>query len=285
MEQYLKKETGDNYTEFIKPWVQNIDSIGLELASFARVIKKALLGYAAGGYENEMFVAACRWLEGDVGNKEILNLLGESRVQVAEEALHGQRAMNSLFQFIRESKYPGTIVVFDEAEQSFSVNKHKRQQILSLLLSGINSISDLDNGGALIVYALTLEIADHFNEFPALKGRLDDPIGGVSFFEGNVHAPKIRLEYGPELTPKDHLKGIGENLVNLFYESGINLSIAKDVTMNRIYELVDEISSIDRTPSNRRTMTKSTCYVLMKLYEEGILSTEIPQENLVEEVE
>lgn len=285
MKQYLQEKTGDKYEVFLKQWIQNIDSVGLELASFARVTKKALLGYAEGGDENEMFKAACRWLEGDIGNKKVLNLLGESRVKADEEALHGQKSMYSLFQFIRESKYPGTIVLFDESEQSFTVNKHKRQQILSLLQSGINSIADLKNGSVLILYALMLDSALHFNEFAALKQRLDDPIGGKSFFEGNIHAPKILLEYGQELTPRVHLKGIGEKLVELFYGSGINLPVPKNVTMNRIYELVDEISSIDPSPSNRRTMTKSTCYVLMKLYEDGILPTEIPPEKSIEEVE
>lgn len=285
MKKFLEEETGEGSMEFLRAWINDLNSVGLD-PSFARVVKKALNGYAAGGYENEIFEGACRWLEGEVVNRQVLDLLGESRVPVAEEALHGQRAMNSVFQFIKESRYPGTIVVFDEAEQSFSVNKRKRQQILSMLQSGINNIADLNNGAVLILYALTLDIADHFNEFHALKGRLDDPIGGKSFFEGDVHAPKILLDYSQKSTPWEHLRGMGERLVDLFYQlPDLDVPVPKEDTLKRVYELAEEISSVDPSPSNRRTMTKSTCYVLIKLYEEGILATEIPPERAEEEVE
>ena len=285
MKGIIDEEAGDNSEDFMRAWIDSMDSSDIDLASFARVIKKALNGYAIKEYENEIFEAACRWLEGEVANKQILNTLGEGRVSIAEEALHGQTAMNSLFQFIKQSRYPGTIAVFDEAEQSFSVNKSKRQQILSMLQSGINSIADLNDGAVLILYALTLDIADHFNEFPALKQRLDDPIGAKSFFEGDVHAPKILLDYGKDLTPRNHLRGIGENFVELFFQQNFDVSITKEETLKRIYGLAEEISLKEPSASNRRTMAKATCYVLTKIYEEDILPTDIPAKEYEEEVE
>jgi hypothetical protein len=284
MKTFGEQETGAGSSEFLRAWISNLDLMDFELKSFSRIVKKALNAYDIGGSEHEIFKAACNWLNGDINNKETLKVLGESRVPAAEEALHGQRATISLFQFIKESRFPGTIALFDEAEQSFTVNTKKKQTILSLLKSGLDEIVDSHNAGALVLYALTYEIADEFKKLDALRQRLDDPIGGKSFFEGDVYAPKISLDYTQKLMPRDHLRGIGESLVDFCYQIP-DLKVPKEAALSRINEVVEKIIESDISASNRRSMVKATCYILLSIIETGKLPSDLPPDKQDEDIE
>ena len=55
---------------------------------------------------------------------------------------------------------------FDEAEQGLGVDKRTMQRILSMLQSGINAMADLQQGSALVVYALTPDIVESMENFP-----------------------------------------------------------------------------------------------------------------------
>jgi hypothetical protein len=113
---------------------------------------------------------------------------------------------------------------------------------------------------------------------------LDDPIGGKTFFEGDVHAPKIILEYGHGMNPQEHLIGIGERLISLFFDTpGIQVTVSKEEVLEKMKESVEDITSRDPSPSNRRTVAKNTAYMLTKLYEEGELPSSIPNEQYEEE--
>jgi hypothetical protein len=257
-------------TPLVDAWIRGIDSAGFQLSSYARVVQRAL--QALRRNDDTLFDTACRWLEGDIADRAVAKELGVPVEPRSAHNLHGQRALHSLFQFIRHAGYRGTVVAFDEGEQGLSVPKAQREKILSFLLSSLNAINDLQGGAALIVYALTQDLVEQMETFAALQQRVADPGPSRSFWDGNSLAPKIDLTWRQGQDPEVGLRNIGRRLVELFYqELGDELSEDQVVVQLRVDGIARDVTEKDITSSNRREMVKRTCTLLMHLYEDGTL--------------
>jgi hypothetical protein len=259
----------------VQAWIAGLDKADFKLETFGKVAKRSLQAYLAG--DETTFESGCRWLGGYVGDRALCRELSVSPVPRSEEKLHGRRALLSLVQFIRHARFRGTVIGFDEAEQGFAVDKRKMDRILSMLQSGINAIVDLEGGSALIVYALTPDIVEEMEKFPALQQRVADPVVGRGFFDGETLAPKIDLTRRGD--PVRELKAIGRRLVELLYDQADRpIAVAKDAALAEVDRVAEDVASKDIRSSNRRTMVKRTCSMLLRLYNEGVLADPGPPE-------
>lgn len=246
-------------------WASGLTEQDFELESFARVAKTGLHAHLRG--EAGLFDAACRWLSGEISDRALARDLSVTPITTNEHRIHGRRAMLSLFQLVRCARFPGTVVSYDEAEQGFSVDRRREERIHSLLQSDINAVADLSQGSALIVYALTPDMAVRMEEFPALQTRMADPEPGRGFFDGNTLAPRIDLTRRGDAI--EDLQSIGRRLVSLLYaQERDNLPVEEGEVVERIDGMAREIAQSDPTTSNRRTMVKSCCSLLVHLCNE-----------------
>jgi hypothetical protein len=251
-------------------WIAGLDKTDFELETFGRVLRQ---GFEAQLREDDAtFVAACRWLDGEVSERTLARELGLTPVAKAEENLHGRRMLLSLFQFIRAAGFRGTVVSYDEAEQGLDVARRDLPRILSRLQSNINAVADLRNGAALIVYAFEPGLVEKLDQFPALQQRLIDPGPGYGFFDGNTLAPRIDLTFRDN--PERELRAIGLRLTELLYQHATrDLGADQRRVGTIVAELAHEIATADPTSANRRTMVKRTCAMLIRLHDEGVLDT------------
>ena len=249
-------------------WVSALDGHPLKHDGFARMVRRAL---EARLRDDEVtFDACCRWLGGEVQDRTLAKELSVTVVAKAEQNIFARLATLSLFQFIRFARFPGTVITFDEAEQGLQVDKRRMQRILSMLQSDINAIADLEDGSALIVYALTPDIVEQMERFGALAQRVADPGPGSGFFDGNTRAPKIDLRRRGE--PAQELALMGRQLAEVLYErASPPPPIPKDAVLERIESLAGEVATDDPSTSSRRTMMKRTANMLMRVVEEGVL--------------
>ncbi len=268
LEQVASKAKDESTSEdLVQAWIAGLDKADFKLKVFARIAKRSLQAYLA--EDEATFEAGCRWLGGDVGDRALCRELSVSPVPKSEESLHGKRALLSLAQFIRRAAFQGTIIGFDEAEQGFTVDNKKMQRILSMLQSDINALVDLEQGSVLIVYALTPDIIDKMEEFPALQQRVADP--GRGFFDGETLAPKIDLTQRED--PVRELKAIGRRLVELLYTHAEKpIAVSQDATLALVGQIAEDVANTDIRSSNRRTMVKRTCSMLLRLYNDGVLA-------------
>lgn len=249
-------------------WVAGLDKVDFELDTFGRVARRGLEGWLR---EDEAgFGAACRWLEGEMGDRALARGLGLTPVSKSEEGLHGRRALLTLFQFVRHAGFRGTVVSYDEAEQGLDVPRRDLPRILSRLQSNINAVADLKQGSALVLYAFEPALIERMDQFPALQQRVADPGAGYGFFDGNTLAPRIDLTY--RRGPRRELRDIGFRLTDLLYDhTGGSLAAERREVLAVVDELADEIARADATSGSRRTMVKRTCALLIRLHDEGIL--------------
>lgn len=252
----------------VQAWAGGLDKADFKLEAFGRVAKKCIQAHLVG--DDAMFEAGCRWLGGEVADRVVARTLSESPTTKSEENLHGRRALLSLFQLLRHAKYAGTVVGFDEAEQGLSVDKRTMQRILSMLQSGINAMVDLQQGSALVIYALTPDIIESMEDFSALQQRVADPSPTRGFFDGETLAPRIDLarqrEGGPDLTR------IGRRLAEVLYEhAGENILVPIEKALDVVSQVAEDVALRDPSSSNRRTMVKRTCAMLLRLHQDGVL--------------
>lgn len=257
----------DNAREAVlNGWISGIDKNSFKLDTFGKVIKKALIAEIE--QDETILNIACRWLEGDFNDKSLSRDLGIIKIDQSSNNLYAKRVMLSLFQFIRNAGFRGTVVCFDEAEQGLYVDKKKTERILSMLMSGIEAITNLEGGSTLIVYAVTPDLVDKMKTFAALQQRILSPLG-KGFLDGNTLAPIIDLQ---RRDPEKDLILIGNKLVELFYDS------FKDSKLANKEQVLCEVKSLSRTilennisSSNRRDMVKATCSMLLGVLENGSL--------------
>jgi hypothetical protein len=249
-------------------WIAGLDKADFELEALGRVLRQ---GFEAQLREDEtVFAAACRWLDGEVGDRAVAKALGLTPVTKGEENLHGRRMLLSLFQFARAAGFRGTVVSYDEAEQGLDVSRRDLPRILSRLQSNINAVADLQNGAALVVYAFEPGLVEKLDQFPALQQRLIDPGPGYGFFDGNTLAPRIDLTHRGN--PEQELRAIGLRLTELLYQHATrDLGAEQRRVMGIVGELAEEIAAADPTSGSRRTMVKRTCAMLIRLHDEGVL--------------
>jgi bacteriophage exclusion system BrxC/D-like protein len=265
---------------FTRAWIDGIAAADYPLPPFGRVVWRALDSLDGG--DNADFEAACRWLDGEVSDRALASRLDVSLVQRAEENLHGKRALLSLFRFVRAAGYHGTVVVFDEAEQSLNVDRKKMNRILSMLQSQINAIADLRDGSALIVYALTPNLMDEMATFPALQQRVADPaLVGMGFFDGNTRAVRIDLALRRDLL--HDLEAMGVRLCDLLYTAySDRLAASLEEASAAVRHVAGAVYENDVTSSSRRTMAKATSALLLNLYDTGTLDPAMVAQVLVQ---
>jgi hypothetical protein len=251
-------------------WISSLDKQDFELEPFGRVLRRGLEAHL--NQDSQTFEAACRWLAGDVGDRVLARDLAVSVVSKSEENIHGNRALLSLFQFIRSAGFRGTVVTFDEAEQGLNQNRKTMDRILSMLQSRINAIADLKKGSALIVYAFTPDLIEQMERLAALQQRVADPGPGMAFFDGNTLAPRIELTRRDD--PEGDLRAIGRRCVNLAYDSPEwRCAVPRAAMLATIDQLATEIALEEISSSSRRTMAKRTCATLMRALDDGVLDT------------
>ncbi|MCC4766558.1 hypothetical protein FXW07_07990 [Methanosarcina sp. DH1] len=266
-------QTEKDANEYLRFWISGLENYHFELEIFGRVVKQAFDAYQK--RNDEKFEFAYRWLSGEFDNKEINKMLNVSRISKSEQNIISKRSGLSLYQLIKRAGFTGTVVAFDEAEQGFSISSQKKSQLLSLLQSDINSINELHNGSALVLYAITPDISEEMMEFAALQQRVQDPFRGTSFWDGNTRAPLIYLTRRDGITRSevaDELTEIGRKLVELLYSKvGSEITVPREEVIEKIKSFAIAISNEDLSPSNRRKMVKGTCIMLIRLYEDGEL--------------
>jgi hypothetical protein len=195
--------------------------------------------------------------------------------------------MFSLFQLIKISGFNGTVVAFDESEQSFSTpSRQKIATINSLLQSGVNAITRLTNGSAFILYALTPDVSERMMEFPALQQRFADPQPGQGFWTGETRAPIINLDHREN--PEQDLKAIGERLTDMLFkcEDKDKPPCSREEVLASVYQIASKVAERDPSISNRRTFCKWTAHVFIHLIEDKVLEVkDIPAKKLVAEDE
>jgi len=267
--------------QLVDSWVAGIDQRNFKLGSFGRILKRALQSHL--NNDAQTFESACRWLGGEVSNRALARDLDTTVVAKNEENLHAHRAMLSLFQFVKHAQFQGTVVGFDESEQGLSTDNRKIGRILSMLQSGINALSDLEDGAALVVYALTPDISEKMATFPALQSRVADPVMDKGFFDGVTLSPMIDLSRRAGQTDVlDVLMEMGDRLVDMLYEdSAGSIQTPIDDTKIQVRIIAREVRDLNIASGNRRIMAKAACALLVRLKNEGVL--EIP--NISAEIE
>ncbi len=251
-------------------WIAGLDKADFELETFGRILRQGLEAQLR--EDDATFAAACRWLDGEVGDRALARELGLSPVAKGEENLYGGRMLLSLLQFVRAAGFRGTVISYDEAEQGLDVARRDLPRILSRLQSNINAVADLRHGSALIVYAFEPGLVEKLDQFPALQQRMVDPGPGYGFFDGNTLAPRIDLTFRDQ--PERELRAIGLRLTELLYQHATReLGADQRRVATIVAELAREIADADPTSANRRTMVKRTCAMLIRLHDEGVLDT------------
>lgn len=249
-------------------WLAGLDTAPFELEGFGRMVRRGIEAHLLG--DDATFVAVCRWLGGELADRPLAKSLGVAPAGASVEGIYGRRALLSLFQFVRLAGFRGTVVAFDEAEQGLEVDNKKRDRIYSMLQSQINALADLENGSALIVYALTTDLVEKMERFAALQQRVADPGPGQGFFDGNTRAVRIPLMQRGD--PLAELRQIGHRLVDLLYDHvGTSLTVGRNAVVERVDALAEEIVADDVTSASRRTMVKRTSALLIRVYEDGVL--------------
>ncbi|WP_373059903.1 BREX system ATP-binding domain-containing protein [Gemmatimonas sp.] len=246
--------------ELLESWTAGLADKDFALPAFGRVLRTAVNAHRTG--DEDSFSAAARWLSGEVMNKALAKQLGEHSPSLAEVKVFAHRARLSLFQFVRHAGYQGTIVGFDEAEQSMAVDKKKMSRIFSHLLSEINAVVDLAKGSALVLYAVTPDVVEKIAvEMPMLMQRLADPGPRQGFFDGNPLAAKIDLTQRGDAV--DDLERIGNRLTSLFFERIDGADRAKEADAKRsIRSVAEDVAASEASSSARRAMVKRICATL-----------------------
>ncbi len=258
----------------VNAWVSGIDKVDFKYKTFGTIIKKALL--AKLNNDDVIFDSCCRWLEGDINDKSLSKELNIPKIDTSSNNLYAKHMMLSLFQFIRQAGFNGTVLCFDEAEQGLSVDKKKTEKILSMLQAGINAIADLKEGSALLMYAFTPDLVDKMKTFAALQQRISSP-PGRSFFDGNVLAPLIDLT---RRDPLQDLQNIGGKLVSVFYNIFADeVELSREELLEYVNQLALDILEKEVSSSNRRDMVKNVCTVLLGILETGKIHAAAAYEN------
>lgn len=250
--------------ELLAAWAAGLGEKDFASPAFGRVLRVAVDAHRAG--DADTFEAATRWLSGEVTEKAIAKTVGESVLATPELKVFAHRARLSLFQFVRHAGYRGTILGFDEAEQSMAVDKRKMARIFSHLLSEINAVVDLANGSALVLYAITPDVIEKIGvEMPMLMQRLADPGPGQGFFDGNPLAAKIDLTQRGDAV--DDLEQIGMRLTDLFFEKIEDADRSKAAAAKQgIRAAAEEVAGSEASSSARRAMVKRVCATLVNSY-------------------
>lgn len=249
--------------DILRSWADGLANRDFRSLAFGRVLKKAVHAHLDGDAAGVDL--ATRWLSGEVTVTVIAKAVGESTMKQSQIKVHAQNARLSLFQFIKHAGYRGTIVGFDEAEQSMDVDKKRMAKIFSHLLSEVNALIDLPDGSALVLHAVTPDVMEKMAlEMPMLMQRIADPAPGQGFFDGNPFAVRINLAQRED--PALDLARIGQRLLDA-YVTHMNALDDEAVAVLRVEvdRIAQEVASEEQSSSARRLMVKRTCTLLMQI--------------------
>lgn len=245
--------------QFVEGWIAGIPSADLRSDPFARVAQVAFEAHLRD--DEAAFLAAQRWLAGEIHDRDVAKALPVSAVPAAQQNLFAGNMLLSLFQLVRLARYTGTVVGLDEAEQGFSVDRKRLSRILSMLKSDTDSIADLPEGSALVVYALTPDVRDEMDQYPALQQRIADP-GGVPFLSGNYLATVIDLTIRED--PAEHLRRISMRMVDLFTaRERLPDSLTPGAARDGAIAIANDIAASEPSSSSRRTLVKRVAAFLL----------------------
>lgn len=274
---YVREKSPDQEAQnvFLDYWVKGLEDLNFADLRYKRVMIRTVKALIEGN--ESVGEDGIRWLEGEVTNKNICRTLNETTVTVNEQTLFGHKAIFALCQFIKYCGFSGTIIAYDEAEQTTDVGKKKRDSILSMLRTESDARRQLNNLGAssLFFYAFTPDVIQEMYKYPALQQRMSEPDPKYKFFDGNIHSPIIDLQqpYDNKGASLVFLQKIGERLVNLFFDSySPNLPIGRDNLLSECYEWAEEIDGQDQSIEKRRSMVKLVCSRLVDFYETHLAS-------------
>ncbi len=259
--QHVRSQVPSRESEdaFVEAWISGIASANLKLDAFGRVAQTALGALARG--DDAGFIGAQRWLAGDIHDRQLAKSLPVSAVPTVQQNLYAGHMLLSLFQLIHHARFTGTVVGLDEAEQGFNVDRKHLNRILSMLKSDTDSIADLADGSALVVYALTPDVREEMDRFPALQQRIADP-GGVGFLEGNWLATVIDLTIRGD--PAEHLRHIAARMVELFTsQEALAPGETAATAHQRAAEIADDVAATELSSSSRRTLVKRVAAFLL----------------------
>ncbi len=240
-----------------------------EYDMFGRVAKYAFDSLLKN--DNEMFHAAAQWIGGDFQNKDYSKLLNVQRFTHSERNFVATRVSLSLYQLIKKSGFLGTVIVFDEAEQGFTISTKKKSILYSLMLSEINQIKNLRGGAVLLLYAIHPSIKGDMMDNAALQTRVKHEF---PFRRETPVSPIIEID-PPSSTREDILKelvAIGTKLTDLLYNSTDHaIPVSQQETLAAIKTLAERTIEQDASRSSRRMMVKHTCTILKSLNDNGKL--------------
>lgn len=260
--------------ELVSNWLELLKTTTFKQRTFGRVLTQSIEFLLNENYDE--FDLSCRWLEGEISNKETARSLGMTPIPQSEHNLYGRNALISLFQFIKLSGYRGTVIGLDEAEQGLSRTKRERDRIHSVLQSQINTIHDEPNTAAMLVYCVTPDTIDQAMDMQALAQRISTPTG-TSFFEArNTYATTIDLR--EQASTLARLQEMGSKLIDLFYDCVDRPIVnSKEEALLKIADMAQEIFDADNSSSNRRAMAQRVAIYLLELY--GLHTLEQPTDE------
>jgi P-loop Domain of unknown function (DUF2791) len=248
-------------------WVSAISQQDFAFPAFGRVMQRAIRDHLRG--EAESFDTCLRWLGGEVTDSVLARAVGQSVIPSSGLRIYAHNARLSLYRFIRNAGFAGTIIGFDEAEQGISTDKKKMAKIFSHLLAEVNAIVDLKDASVLIVYAVTKDIMDKIDtEMPMLRQRLADPGAGQGFFDGNIFAPRIDLTQRPHAV--EELSRMGDRLVTLFFERVSDADqTRRPEALAAVRGWAEAVEREEPSSSARREMVRRTCTPLVNGFRLG----------------
>jgi hypothetical protein len=254
----------------VELWIAGLEEVAFESEAFADVLRTALVARIR--QDEGVFAAACRWLGGEVDNRDVAKQLGRSVVAKNSLNQHAHCSLLSLFQLIRYAGFRGTVLCFDEAEQGLATDRKKKDRILSMLRSEVDAVADLRGGSALIVYAVTPDLmTDMVMDYPALQQRVADP-NDVGFFDGEDLAPRIDLAKRRK-EPLKELEAISESLVELVYrDDKYRPALPREEALARAMEISRVVFENEPSVKGRREVAKNTAALLRQL----VTGSEVP---------
>lgn len=214
----LERETADSKRLVVRLADSAAELVkGIESVNFTRAVREAFIALAKGNDSD--FEDLVQWIKVDGYDRHIHRRFG-----ILQPIDKGQAfsAIRSLVQWIRNLKYSGLVILFDEAEQVPSLTSKQRELMLNNIRELIDECGHAAFKNVMIFYAIPTEafFEGKSGVYEALKQRIS-----TVFDFYNPTGVKINLErLGHE--PEALLKEIGEKLL-LVYEAAFKVSLPK----------------------------------------------------------
>jgi hypothetical protein len=212
------RETTDNETLVERLTNYAADFVGeIESVNFTRAIREAFIALTKGNDSD--FEDLLQWIKVDGYDRHIHRRFG-----ILQPIDKGQAfsAIRSLIQWIRNLRYNGLVILFDEAEQVPSLTSKQRELMLNNIRELIDECGHAAFKNIMIFYAIPNEafFEGKSGVYEALKQRIS-----TVFDFYNPTGVKVNLEkLGQE--PEALLREIGEKLL-IIYETAFDVSLPR----------------------------------------------------------